>query len=81
MPLVARSGRPAWRNEIDAAVGFEMGAIRTAALGNAEVRHYPCDHFDVWPGHDRFEQAAADQVSFLTRTLVPTGVGHGELSS
>ncbi len=62
-------------------MGFETGAIRTAALGNAEVRHYPCDHFDVWPGHDCFEQAAADQVSFLTRTLVPTGVGHGELSS
>jgi uncharacterized protein len=102
---------PTWRNEIDSAVGFEMGAIRTAAsarrlqsrllvqiadfdryvpadsvartaaLGRAEVRHYPCDHFDVWPGHDYFEQVAADQVSFLTRVLVPTGVGHGELSS
>jgi uncharacterized protein len=88
-----------WRNEIDAAVGFEMGGIRTtvaakrlrcrllvqiadfdryvpadsvaktAAHGRGEVHHYPCDHFDVWPGHDWFEKAAADQVAFLTRAL------------
>lgn len=90
---------PTWRNEIDSAVGFEMGAIRTAAsakrlrsrllvqiadfdryvpadsvaktavLGRAEVHHYPCDHFDVWPGHDWFEKVAADQVAFLSRTF------------
>jgi pimeloyl-ACP methyl ester carboxylesterase len=88
-----------WRNEIDSAVGFEIGAIRTAAsakrlrsrllvqiadfdryvpadsvaktavLGRAEVHHYPCDHFDVWPGHDWFEKVAADQVAFLARAL------------
>jgi pimeloyl-ACP methyl ester carboxylesterase len=91
---------PTWRNEIDASVGFEMGAIRTTAsakrlrsrllvqiadfdryvpaysvaktavLGRAEVHHYPCDHFDVWPGHDWFEKVAADQVAFLARVLV-----------
>jgi pimeloyl-ACP methyl ester carboxylesterase len=43
--------------------------VKTAVLGRAEVHHYPCDHFDVWPGHDWFEKAAADQVAFLTRAL------------
>jgi pimeloyl-ACP methyl ester carboxylesterase len=93
---------PTWRNEIDAAVGFEVGAIRTAAsakklksrllvqiadfdryvpadsvvktavYGRAEVHHYPCDHFDVWPGHDWFEKVAADQTAFLARALAAT---------
>lgn len=93
---------PTWRNEIDAAVGFELGAIRTtasakrlrcrllvqiadfdryvpadsvaktAAHARAEVHHYPCDHFDVWPGHDWFEKAAADQTAFLARALAAT---------
>jgi pimeloyl-ACP methyl ester carboxylesterase len=43
--------------------------VKTAVLGRGEVHHYPCDHFDVWPGHDWFEKAAGDQVAFLTRTL------------
>lgn len=42
---------------------------KTAALGRGVVHHYPCDHFDVWPGHDWFERAAADQVAFLARTF------------
>jgi hypothetical protein len=25
-------------------------AAKTAAHSRAEVQHYPCDHFDVWPG-------------------------------
>jgi pimeloyl-ACP methyl ester carboxylesterase len=92
---------PTWRNEIDAAVGMEIGAIRTAAaakrmrarllvqiadfdryvpaasvaktavLGRGEVHHYPCDHFDVWPGHDWHARVAADQVAFLTRVFAP----------
>jgi pimeloyl-ACP methyl ester carboxylesterase len=91
---------PTWRNEVDVAVGFELGAVRTASAakrlksrllvqiadfdryvpaesvvktavhGRAEVHHYPCDHFDVWPGHDWFEKAVGDQVSFLRRALV-----------
>lgn len=43
--------------------------VKTAVLGRGEVHHYPCDHFDVWPGHDWFEKAAGDQVAFLTRHL------------
>jgi uncharacterized protein len=45
---------------------------KTAAAGRAEVHHYPCDHFDVWPGHDWFEKASADQVAFLHRALAPS---------
>ncbi len=44
-------------------------AARTAVLARAQVHHYPCDHFDVWPGHDWFDKAAGDQVAFLARTL------------
>lgn len=44
-------------------------AARTAEHGRGQVHRYPCDHFDVWPGHDWFEHVAADQVAFLTRVL------------
>lgn len=90
---------PTWRNEVDAAVGIELGAMRTAAsakalrcqcliqiadfdryvpahavaktavLARAQVHHYPCDHFDVWPGHDWFDKAVGDQVAFLSRVF------------
>ena len=43
--------------------------VNTEVLGRGVVHHYPCDHFDVWPGHDWFERAAADQVAFLARTF------------
>ncbi len=47
------------------------GAVAaTAAHGRAQVHHYPCDHFDVWPGNDWFDKTAADQVAFLNRTLL-----------
>jgi len=92
---------PSWRNEVDAAVGIELGAMRTAqsakalrsrclvqiadfdrfvpasavaktaVAARAQVHHYPCDHFDVWPGHDWFEKSVGDQVAFLTRVLTP----------
>jgi pimeloyl-ACP methyl ester carboxylesterase len=92
---------PTWRNEIDAAVGLELGghrpgrfakelrcpllvqiadfdrsapaqaAAKAAFQGRAEVRHYPCDHFDVWPGADCFEAVLAHQVAFLRRKLAP----------
>jgi len=95
---------PTWRNEVDAAVGLQIAAIRTAnaakrlrcpllvqiadfdryvpadsvaktaVLGRGEVHHYPCDHFDVWPDHDCFEKAVADQIAFLSRTLVSTAL-------
>jgi pimeloyl-ACP methyl ester carboxylesterase len=93
---------PTWRNEIDAAIGLELGSVRpgrfakdiacplfvqiadfdrsappqatakVAFKGRAQVRHYPCDHFDVWPGGDQFEAVLAHQVAFLRRVLSPT---------
>ena len=92
---------PTWRNEIDATVGMELGAMRSAASAakvrapmlvqiadfdrsappyaalkaavkaRAQVRHYPCDHFDVWPGKERFDLVVAHQVAFLRRVLAP----------
>lgn len=50
---------------------------RTAVLGRGIVHHYPCDHFDVWPGHDWFERAAADQVGFLRRSVARAAVPAG----
>ncbi len=44
-------------------------AAKAAVAGRGEVRHYPCDHFDVWPGSDWFEPALAHQVAFLRRHL------------
>lgn len=46
------------------------GAVAaTAARGRAQVHHYPCDHFDVWPGNRWFDKTVEDQVAFLTRSL------------
>ena len=44
-------------------------AAKAAFSARAEVRHYPCDHFDVWPGKQWFDAASSHQVSFLTRVL------------
>ena len=95
---------PTWRNEIDAAVGLELGGLRpgkhaknltcplfvqiadfdrsappqaaakAAFQGRAEVCHYPCDHFDVWPGAAHFDAVLAHQVRFLRRVLSPATV-------
>lgn len=47
------------------------GAVAaTAAHGRAQVHHYPCDHFDVWPGNEWFDKTVTDQLTFLTRTLI-----------
>lgn len=46
-------------------------AAKAAVKGRAEVRHYPGDHFDVYPGSELFEPALAHQVLFLTRHLAP----------
>ncbi len=43
--------------------------LKTAVHGRAQVHHYPCDHFDVWSGHQWFERAVADQIAFLRRVL------------
>jgi uncharacterized protein len=48
------------------------GPARTAAFrARADVRHYPCDHFDVYPGSEWFERAVAHQLHFLHRHLAP----------
>lgn len=90
---------PTWRNEVDAAVGLELGnhrpikvadqvrapmlvqiadfdrsapphaALKAAGKARAEVRHYPGDHFDVWPGSPLFERVVEHQVLFLRRVL------------
>lgn len=36
----------------------------------AEVRHYPCDHFDVLPGMEWFDPVVEHQIAFLRRRLV-----------
>ena len=48
----------------------ELSAVNA---GRAEVRHYPCDHFDVWPGKEWHEPAVRHQVAFLQRHLAPGG--------
>lgn len=50
---------------------------KTAEAGRAEVHHYPCDHFDVWPGHDWFDKASGDQVAFLNRVFSSTAAVAG----
>ncbi|MFW0795453.1 alpha/beta fold hydrolase [Gordonia sp. CPCC 205515] len=56
---------------------FDQGAPAYAAAkagfaARAEVRHYPCDHFDIFDGNDWFEPAVTHEISFLTRHLART---------
>ncbi|WP_026197434.1 alpha/beta hydrolase [Sciscionella marina] len=44
-------------------------AARAAIAGRAEVRHYPCDHFDVLPGRSWYRSAVEHQLAFLRRHL------------
>ena len=47
-------------------------AARKAAFKcRADVRHYPCDHFDVYPGADWFESVVDHQLHFLRRNFAP----------
>ncbi|MDN4163812.1 hypothetical protein QWY29_20815, partial [Nocardioides sp. SOB72] len=39
-------------------------ALTAAGAGRGEVRHYPCDHFDVYAGKDWFDAVLAHQVHF-----------------
>ncbi len=48
-------------------------AAKAAFAGRAEVRHYPCDHFDVYAGKPWHAAVAAHQVAFLTRVLAVGG--------
>ncbi|MFC8044693.1 alpha/beta hydrolase [Nocardia sp. NPDC057353] len=44
-------------------------AAKAAFAARAEVRHYPGDHFDVWPGGDFHPAAIEHQLHFLRRHL------------
>jgi pimeloyl-ACP methyl ester carboxylesterase len=46
-----------------------QAAAKAAFRARAEVRHYPCDHFDLFPGKPWHEAAASHAVGFLTRKL------------
>ena len=48
-------------------------AAKAAFRVRAQVRHYPCDHFDVRPGRDWFDATAGHQVRFLTKALAAQG--------
>jgi pimeloyl-ACP methyl ester carboxylesterase len=44
-------------------------SAKAAFKARAEVRHYPCDHFDVYEGKRWHDAVVAHQVAFLTRVL------------
>jgi len=46
-----------------------QAAMKVAFKARAEVRHYPCDHFDIWQGKPWHETAVAHQIAFLERHL------------
>ena len=46
-------------------------AAKAAFKARAEVRHYPCDHFDVFPGKAWHEPAVEHATRFLVRHLTP----------
>ncbi|GAA0615934.1 alpha/beta hydrolase [Sporichthya brevicatena] len=56
--------------------------IRAAArrAPRSEVRHYPGDHFDVYPGCAHHDAVTAHQVAFLRRHLNPRQNNLGEVS-
>ncbi|MGV0625122.1 alpha/beta fold hydrolase [Mycolicibacter minnesotensis] len=46
-----------------------QAAARAAFAARAEVRRYPCDHFDVFAGGQWFDRVIDHQISFLARYL------------
>jgi alpha-beta hydrolase superfamily lysophospholipase len=46
-----------------------QASAKAAFRARAEVRHYPCDHFDLFPGKPWHEAAVAHATHFLTRKL------------
>lgn len=49
-------------------------ATHAATAMRATVHHYPCDHFDVYPGAAWHEHVLRDQLTFLRRVAAPTGL-------
>ncbi|EFC84430.1 conserved hypothetical protein [Parafrankia sp. EUN1f] len=69
----ARALRGRWLVQI---ADFDRAAppyatAKAAFRGRAEVRHYPCDHFDLHAGKPWHEPALAHQAAFLRRALQP----------
>ena len=46
-----------------------QAAAKAAFAARAEVRHYPCDHFDVFADGDWFDHVVDHQIAFLARHL------------
>ena len=46
-------------------------ATKAATAMKATVHHYPCDHFDVYPGATWHEHVLRDQIAFLRRVASP----------
>lgn len=44
-------------------------AAAAGVKARAQIRHYPCDHFGIFPGQDWFDAAVDHQIHFLARTL------------
>ncbi|WP_461665255.1 alpha/beta hydrolase [Gordonia sputi] len=53
-------------------------AAKAAFKARAEVRHYPCDHFDIFAEVDpvTFERVVEHQIAFLTRHLADPAEPH-----
>nr|WP_090343189.1 alpha/beta hydrolase [Mycolicibacterium malmesburyense]CRL74082.1 alpha/beta hydrolase fold protein [Mycolicibacterium malmesburyense] len=47
-------------------------ATAAATRMRATVHHYPCDHFDVYPGARWHDRVVNDQIAFLRRILAPS---------
>lgn len=50
-------------------------AMKAAFAGRAEVRHYPGDHFDLFPGKPFHEPAVRHALHFLARVVDPAPAG------
>lgn len=44
-------------------------AVKTAVKARAIVHHYPCDHFDVYPGKEWHDRIVEHQIRFLRQVL------------
>ncbi|NKY25851.1 hypothetical protein [Nocardia gamkensis] len=49
-------------------------AMKAAVRARAHIRHYPADHFDVYPGKWWHDAVRAHQAGFLTRALAVSAV-------
>jgi fermentation-respiration switch protein FrsA (DUF1100 family) len=50
-------------------------SLRAAKAARAQIRHYPGDHFDVYPGGPAHPAVLSDQLTFL-RTTLATSTPH-----